>query len=141
MTRRGGWDVRLAELLHARAQTPMRYGSNDCCLLAADAIAAMTGTDIAEEFRGYRTEVGAARRIRRVTGAVGVEAALRYCAAKHELPGLASVYLAQRGDLLLLDGGAGLIAGIVGTHGACVTTGEHGLRRLPLASAVRAWRV
>ncbi|MGF7180380.1 DUF6950 family protein [Tunturiibacter psychrotolerans] len=47
------------------AGEPFKWGSNDCCLYAANAILACTGVDIASDFRGiYKSEFGALRAIK-----------------------------------------------------------------------------
>lgn len=52
----------LEALIAARMATPFAWGTHDCCLWAADAVWAQTGTDHAAEFRGtYETAAGALR--------------------------------------------------------------------------------
>lgn len=128
-----------------RATEPHVYGKNDCALFAADGIQAMTGVDIAADFRGYTTQQGALAAIKRITGGSSVEDAAVYCAAKYGLQELQHPLMAQRGDLVLLeqaDGPGGLLLGLVHLSGACaVAPGDAGLRRIPLTAIKRAWRI
>lgn len=41
------------------------WGRRDCCLTVADAVQAMTGQDFARDLRGYKTEKGAIKRLRK----------------------------------------------------------------------------
>ena len=124
-------------------ETPFKWGLNDCCLSAADAIQAMTGTDIATDFRGrYSTQLGSVIAIKAVTGGTSIEDAVTFCAAKHELVEWLSPLLAQRGDLVLIQDDDRLIAGVVHLNGKhVISIGEQGLKRLPLTSVTRAWKV
>jgi hypothetical protein len=125
-----------------RVQAPHVYGANDCCLFAADGIQAMTGVDIAEDFRGYSTEQGALKAIAQVTAGSTVEHAAEYCAQKYGLAELEHPLTAQRGDLVLIEEEDGFKMGLVHLSGACaVVPGENELRRVPLTSIKRAWRI
>jgi hypothetical protein len=60
------WADRLKAAIEAKAHEPHSWGDNDCALFAADVIEAMTGVDIAKDFRGkYTTEIGAARMLKK----------------------------------------------------------------------------
>jgi hypothetical protein len=140
------WATReLHQHLLERATAAHEYGKNDCALFVADAIQAMTGVDIAEDFRGYTTQQGALAAIAKVTGKSTVEDAAAYCAKKYGLPELEHPLLAQRGDLVVVsqaDGPGGLLLGLVHLSGACVVApGDAGLRRIPLTAIKRAWRI
>ena len=43
---------------------PFAWGTNDCCTMLAAAVKAKTDRDILRGFRGYRTKLGAARKLR-----------------------------------------------------------------------------
>ena len=47
------WRPRLIAYLHEVAHKPFVEGQHDCALFAAGAVQAMTGTDLAAEWRGY----------------------------------------------------------------------------------------
>lgn len=56
LIRTKGWRIRLGAYLDAIEQTPHAWGTHDCALgLAAGAIEAMTGEDIAASYRGRYT--------------------------------------------------------------------------------------
>jgi hypothetical protein len=137
------WDTReFHQHLLDRNNAPHVYGQNDCCLFACDGIKSMTGADIGEDFRGYKTELGALKAIKKVTGGTTVEHAAEYCAKKYELPELEHPLKAQRGDLVLVEETDGLKMGLVHLSGACVVVpGETCLRRIPLQCIKRAWRI
>src|SRR5258708_4686376 len=52
MKRLEDWVVRLEAFIKERTAQPFKWGSQDCCLFAADAIEAITGVDLAADFRG-----------------------------------------------------------------------------------------
>ena len=67
--------------LRKHAHTPFAWGTHDCCIGAANAILANTGTDIADDFRGkYSTEAEAFALIKTVTGGTTVGDAAAHCA-------------------------------------------------------------
>jgi hypothetical protein len=66
--RRADWPERLFAFVESRRSTPFAYGSNDCCLFAADAVLAMTDVDVAAKWRGHRTERQALARIKKAGG-------------------------------------------------------------------------
>lgn len=126
---------------------PFTWGANDCALFVADAVEAMTGVDIAEDFRGYSDEAGAFDAIRRVTGAaadatVTVEHAAEYCASKYGLEECEFPLEARRGDMCTLEESGRLILGLVHLNGAqIVTAGELELKGFPITRVGRAWHV
>lgn len=137
------WDTQeLNRFLIDHERDQFAYGAFDCCLFAADAIQVMTGVDIATEFRGkYKTELGALKAIRKITGGTSVEDAITYCAAQHGLTEWRYPLQAQRGDLVAIENGESIIAGIVHLNGKhVISIGESGLIRLPLTAIKRAWR-
>lgn len=145
LTRKQHWDTRaFHDFLVARAEAPFEWGTNDCALLAADGIQAMTGVDIAADFRGkYHDEASAMQAIHDVCGGTSVADAAAYCAKNHGLVEWTHPLLARRGDLVIVRNGDGsLIAGLVHLNGRhVVSVGEKGLLRLPIRSIVRSWHV
>ena len=131
-----------------RAKTPFAWGANDCALFAADGIKAITGVDIASDFRGkYTNEASALALIKTVCGGTTVADAAVYCAEKHGLrewvskKGVAQPLFARRGDLVVFTAPTGsLVAGLVHLSGRhIVAVGESGLYRFPISKAARAW--
>ena len=65
MIKREDWRSSLSEYLESKRNDYFKYGVNDCALFAAGAIEAMTGEDIAKEYRGkYSTYIGGLRKVR-----------------------------------------------------------------------------
>lgn len=145
LTRVRHWDTcAFHQFLIERAQAPFAWGGNDCALFAADGIEAMTGVDIAADFRGnYSDRDGAFALIGELTGGSSVAGAAAWCAAKHELPEWPNAKFAQRGDLVVFTNSTGeLIAGLVHLSGRhIVAVGEEGLYRFPITAVERAWHV
>jgi hypothetical protein len=148
LTKKQHWQTRhFHAFLLDRADKPFQWGVNDCALLVADAIEAITGTDIAADFRGkYTTQLGALRTISKVTGGTTVADAVAYCANKHGLVEHTYPLMAKCGDLVVIDNAGTLIAGVVHLNGIhAVSVSETGLVRLPIAdltgksNIVRAW--
>jgi hypothetical protein len=145
LERKPYWDTReLNDFLIARAFMPFSWGVNDCALFVADAIEAMTGTDIAADFRGYTDEAGAWDAIRRVRGAVlgvsgadavvTVDAAAEYCAQKFGLEEAAFPLQARRGDFCTFMQAGRLMLGLIHLNGRdIVTPGAKGLERTAIA--------
>jgi hypothetical protein len=138
------WATReLDSFLRDHRHTPFAWGLNDCCLFAANAIQAFTGTDIAADFRGkYTDEASAFALIKSVTGSSTVADAVAWCAEKHGLLEWPTPRYAQRGDLLVMENGGAQIAGVLhlsGRHG--ISMAQDGPVRLPLSAIVRAWHV
>ena len=148
------WDTReFDRFLRHEAHAPFVWGQNDCCLFAANAILAFTGTDLAEDFRGkYADEASAFALIKSVTGGSSSEDAAAWCAQKHGLVewvrnGKPAPLFAQRGDLVVLSdpvpGDIGrVIAGVMGLRGThALSVGDGGLRKIPIHFVKRAWKV
>lgn len=135
--------------LRERADRPFKWGESDCAIFCADAIHAITGTDIAADFRGqYTTRLGALRTIAKVTGGSTVVDAAAYCAAKHGMTEHAHPLMAKRGDLVIIENAGDLICGVIHLNGIhAVSVAESGLVRLPIAdlngkpNVVRAWSI
>jgi hypothetical protein len=155
LRRKINWDSQeLERFFRERRDQPFAWGTNDCCIFPADAILAITGTDIAEDwFRKdgrarYVDEASAFALIKSVTGGETVADAAAWCAEKFGLvewldkAGKPAPLFAQRGDLVVLEDAGRMIAGVVGLTGKhVVSVGEAGLKRLPLSAVQRAWRV
>lgn len=126
-----------------RAKMPFAWSTNDCCTFAADAVLAITGTDIAAHFRGkYTDRPTAFKAIKEVAGGSTVADAAAYCAATFGLPELEYPLKARRGDLVLVQQGNELIAGVVHLNGRhVVVVGEEGLKKQSIKNIKRAWRV
>jgi hypothetical protein len=137
------WDTRaFHKFLVQRTKTPFAWGTNDCALFAADGVRAITGVDIAADFRGkYTDEASALQAIKTVCGGSTIADAAAYCAAKHGLIEWAKPLFAKRGDLVVVRNGDGrVIAGLVHLNGRhVVSVGERGLVWLPVTNIIRSW--
>lgn len=131
LVRIADWETPLAAYLSKAAGEPYRYGRNDCLLHVASAAGAMTGEDPGKPHRGkYKTEAGAARRLRRF----GAKSPARMMDLHFERTEPA---FAQRGDA---------VAGEDGIPGICigataVFVGESGFIETPLAEWRYAWKI
>ena len=139
LTRLKEWAAFLDTFIHARSKTPFAYASNDCCLFAADAIKEITGTDIAASFRGTYTDEASANAVIAANG--GTVATLVANLATQFSMASVPPLTAQSGDLVALNGGAGIALGIVGCDGSVYGVGTDGLQRVALTTVVQAWRV
>lgn len=124
------WEKNLNEYL--RTVGPFEWGENDCCLFAANAVLAMTGVDVSKPYRGYKTRLGAMKKIKDL----GVEGVWTKILGEPIHP-----KMCKRGDVVLFQNGQEQSAGIcVGTKFAAVA--EEGLIMLPMQEhAIMGWRV
>lgn len=125
--------VRFDALIAQRQRAPFAWGQHDCCLFAADAVLALTGSDPAAAWRGaYSDAAGAARLLAELGG-------VRAIAAAHgrEIRPLA----ARLGDVGVLEhDGRDLLAVCAGDVWLAPAAGQ-GLTAAPLDAALAAWRV
>lgn len=133
MPRLRNWPSRFAALVDLARDLPFAWGSHDCCLWAASAVLALTGTDPAQPWRhGYLNERGAMRILNSIGGLEGAGA---LCGVPIDI-GLAAI-----GDVGLVrwpDGTRSL--GVRGA-GLWMCAGDAGLVHLPLDAAEMAWGV
>lgn len=131
--RKETWPIDLANFIESRMAVPFQWGVNDCTLFAADSALAITGIDLAVNYRGtYNSQTGAARII--------VEAgSLRNLVNQHMSPEI-NPKLAQRGDWVLVEqDGSEALAVCMGVN--MVAAGHDGLVYLPMSLAITAWRI
>lgn len=151
LQRKEHWATRdLHEFLVSRAHAPFVWGANDCCLFPADAVQAMTGVDLADDFRGkYSDEDSAFALIEAVTGSTApretaIADAAAWCAAKHGLKEWPMPLYAKRGDLVVIEDSGRLISGVIHLTGRhVVSMGQSGIvkRAITSASIKRAWHI
>ena len=140
--RRSDWQTVLDAFLRACENRRFEYGKWDCCLFVCNAIAAMTGDDLAASCRGqYSTRAGALRVIGEQFGTASILAVAENAATAHHMPEVPVLY-AHRGDMVLVARGRDYSLGLVALNGRdVIVTSKRGLWRLPLSHAVRAWQV
>lgn len=115
---------------------PFEWGTNDCGLYIADAVKAMTGEDIAHDFRGkYKTETGAKRQLAKLYGG-GLDKVMDAKLERIEVP------FVQRGDVVLFAGDLGPTLGIY-FNGGVFSSGPDGSVFLDASfdKILMAWRV
>lgn len=132
MTAQPNWHQRLDALVGASLRRPFVWGEHDCCLFAADAVLAITGTDPATGLRGtYRTEAQAQALLQQLGGLQAIGARAGQAVAP---------LMAQAGDVgLVNDGQRDLLAVCTGPH--WLAPCRRGLAVLPFNTASMAWRV
>ena len=128
-----GWEMRLAKAVQTAHQTPFKWSVHDCPTFAFGLRAALTGLDATQAWVGRYDSLRSGLRLMRTLGWAS------YQAMGSALLGdpLASVFAAQRGDIVLGPrGGFGVVLGqeVVGMTQA-------GLMTMPLAACPLGWRV
>lgn len=131
LKRRPDWPERFIAFVESRRHTPFAWGSNDCALFAADGIEAMTGVDLAKEWRGYKSERGALSRIKK---AGGMRAFASGLSEKH-------VGLVQRGDVVLALIEGRETFGLALGNGFYCAPGPEGLAFRPMSEAIAVFAV
>lgn len=126
------WAARLQALLLAARDTPFAWGRHDCCLLAADAVLALTGHDPAAPWRSTYSDASGARIVLRQLGGLAGAAALGAVPIRTSFAGA--------GDIAIVKAGRrSVLAVCTGDGWLCVT--RRGLMPLPLSAARHAWGV
>ncbi|MEN6375556.1 MAG: hypothetical protein ABFD75_12380 [Smithella sp.] len=127
------WDVDLMNFIKSRRKTPFQWGAHDCTLFAVDCAKVMTGIDLAEKYRGYTTETGAALIIGR---AGSLKDLINETLSAFEI----SPKMARRGDWILFDNeGAEAVGVCIGTM--FIAAGMDGLIMREMSDAITAWRI
>lgn len=125
------WQSRIAGFVTSREREPFAWGSNDCALFVCDGIKAISDHDPAADVRGYSTEKGAARVVKRLGGMRGIGGS-RFGEEIHPMQ-------AQVGDVGLVEVDGRESFALCG--GAFwLSPGPEGLVRLDIGVAVMAWR-
>jgi hypothetical protein len=142
MPRIKGWRPALFAALDAHRGKPFTWGVHDCAILAADAVLAMTGEDLAAPYRGRYASYTDGRALLAAHGFADQVAI--FAAHFAEVP----VVRAQVGDLAAVPAGEigapgdDLALGVVtGPVIAVMPLRGPGLASVPLLRAVRAFRV
>jgi hypothetical protein len=126
-----GWDAALAALLDYWAARPFAYGEADCARFVAEAVAAQTGQDFYAPFLGkYKSKSGSVKALRTI-GAGDLAATITAALGEPVHPAFAG-----RGDVVMMDGNAGLCMGAVAWF-----VGEAGLEQRATAACQTAWKV
>lgn len=128
-----GWERLLAEHVEAARLKPFEWGAHGCACWAIEVRTALTGgDDLAALWRGKYSTAASSVKVMRKLGWTSLEAAGRDLLGEP----LPSVLLAQRGDIVLMQTGFGVVLGA-----RAVGMSEAGLGSLPLADCLLGWRV
>ena len=126
-----GWDAALSALLDDWEARPIAYGEADCARFIAEAVAVQTGQDFYAPFRGKYKTLAASVRALRTIGAGDLSKTITAALGEPMHPAFAG-----RGDVVMMDGNAGLCMGAVAWF-----VGEGGLEKRATADAQIAWKV
>ena len=118
LVRKETWAADLTAYLATIASRPLVPGEHDCALFAAGAVEAMTGVDLAAEWRG--TYDSLPKGMRRLKSAGHPDLASLLASLLPEVPPAQ----AHPGDVVLLDGPEGPGMGILQGHLAYVLTAD-----------------
>lgn len=133
LERADNWPEILSGVIEGARERPFCFGTHDCALFAADAVLAMTGTDLAARYRGTYSDERGALRLMGERGALHAMA----CEALGEPIDPA---LALRGDVVLTAQQGRYSLGVcVGRQFA--SPGKAGLLFFSMGRADCAWRV
>lgn len=127
------WQVRFEAFIAARASRPFVWGTNDCAIFAADCVQAITGRDVAQPaLRRHKTELQAARLLKRHGGVVGIATAALGQPAPASSAGVGDVVLAKWGgrDMLTICNGD-----------TCIAPSPNGLAFMPMPIDSVCWRL
>lgn len=139
MKRLKDWPNRLEKWVESVDLKPFKWGEHDCMLAACDAVLAMTGVDMAADFRGeYSDEAGAKVILAEFHGGQVGDLASVY-ALSLELEPIEPLS-ARRGDILLFDWGKMQTLSVcVGKMGLC--PGLKKAHYIAIDKATSAWRI
>ncbi|MCK7458509.1 DUF6950 family protein [Idiomarina aminovorans] len=130
MKRTNDWPTELANFLLKTRKTPFKWGENDCCLFAANAIIAMGGQDVAEDVRGrYKTAIGA-HRIMKKFGANSLTELLKQRLGRPD-------GFITRGAIVIVESEGEQVAGVFYQKPWALT--EKGLQGMPFESVIQSW--
>lgn len=116
----------LFEFIESRRHQPFAWGSNDCCLFAADGVLAQTGVDLAATWRGYTTDREALKLIQEVGGMRAFASPLI-----ERKPGFG-----QRGEAVLVDMDGREAFGLIAGNGSWCGPGPDCLVFRPMSDVI-----
>lgn len=133
MTRVKNWEKNLKTVIEKHMVLPSQFGVSDCYLIPDDAVEAVTGSRMYPKAIGYKSEAGAAKKLRQ-HGFENVEQA--FASKFEEIP----TSLAQRGDVGVVEVN-GIISGGVFTALGFMTRGETSVIFVPYTEVKKAFKV
>ncbi|MCB9990675.1 MAG: hypothetical protein H6867_04770 [Rhodospirillales bacterium] len=139
LKRLNNWPEAFAAALEAVQHEPFEWGKNDCCLFACNIVKAITGTDLASPFRGYKDRAEAFEIIK---GYGGIGKLAESVAEEYGIPEI-NPLIARRGDVCLFNNGNGETLGIC-RGDLVLAPGKEKLDGIPVSKVsdtLRAWRI
>ncbi|MDQ0558302.1 hypothetical protein QO004_000075 [Rhizobium mesoamericanum] len=133
MARVPGWEKRLNAVVAKHQALPSQYGVSDCYIIPDDAVEAVTGERMYPDALGYRTDAGAAKKLRQHGFATVRDA---FAAKYPEIPPA----IAQRGDIGVIDRD-GVLSGGLFTSIGFMTRGVDTVEFLPASAVAYAFKV
>ena len=127
------WQLRFEAFISDRRAKPFTWGTNDCAVFAADCVQALTGVDVAQpSLRKHKTELQAARLLKRHGGVVGIATAVFGQPVPATQAQVGDVVLAKSGhrDMLAICNGS-----------TCVAPSPSGLVFFPVPVESVCWRL
>lgn len=142
MKRRHDWTKRLDGYLREIANKPFDWVSHNCCTMTCDAIKEMTDVDPMAGLRDkYKSKRGAYALIKKISGGDLADIAIQIA----DTLGVDEIKptFAKRGDAVLFPTDAGEALGIIDLSGRVIVGihPEHGVIRVPVTYAIKAWRI
>lgn len=135
LTRRPDWQPRLHAWLRGQGSQPIQPGIWDCCMFGAGAIEAMTGTDLAADWRGrYSTFAGGRRLLRRAGYADHIALIAAHLTEDH-------VSTAMPGDIAIVPTEDGDAVGVFQGSAVYVLTPSGKPGFVPVLPTLRLFRV
>ena len=137
--RKYNWVSLLNEFILSRSGMNFQYGGFDCCLFICDGIEAMTGVDVAADFRGkYKSKTGAGKICKKMNGVLGIATAVcKEMGFKTVAPNYAG-----RGDIVYFEPGGSGAMGLISTCGrSIVAAGAQGCSFTPKKDGMIFWRI
>ena len=131
MERFPDWPQRLWRAIEDRRSSPLAWGRLDCVLYGADLIQAMTGEDLARDFRGLYSDEAGAMALLEANGWPDISALCDHFLPRRARP--------RRGDVVLLNNGKSI--GIRTGHLRAIGAGLHRPVTVGIALPIRAWSV
>lgn len=126
------WQLKFEAFMRQRRSQPFAWGSNDCCIFAADCAMAITGRDPAPNLRSHTTAKEAYRTLQQHGGIVGVATQ----AWGEPVPAA----FAQIGDVVLTKAGKRDMLAVC-NGGTLLAPAAGGLESIGLQGATLCWRV
>lgn len=135
LTRLSDWQTRLHRYLCSTRGRAMQPGQHDCCLFGAGAIEAVTGVDLAADWRGrYTTLAGGQRALKKAGYADHIALIAAHLPEAHPSEALA-------GDIAIVSTEAGPAVGVVQGAVVYVLHAAGGIGLVPMSIVQHLFKV